>query len=482
MSLVATDRGGTHDPAWMRLRTTIRPVAPVGAPVLTVVDAFSGGGILSVGAIEAAAAAGMSCRHVAHIENWAEAARVYRHNHPDALSYDDVTHVAGGDIGAPLTEHEQNFQHHVLRGAGGRIDVLMGGPPCQGHSNLNNHTRRTDPKNALYLRMARLAEILAPRMVIIENVPGVVADHGNIVDVTKQALIGLGYAVSHRVIRAVDLGVAQSRKRFILVAIKGSPALDLDAIVAHPPTPRSILWAISDLEENPQHPTSSRLWTAKKGSAETQRRINYLFQHRLYDLPNSERPDCHRLKAHNYNSVYGRMYPDRPAPTITGGFGTQGQGRFVHPTKPRVMTPREALRCQDVPDWYDIPDSLGIASPDLHQIIGNGAPPAYARAIIGAAITAGILGQPTQALPEPLAVSTAAPASAPVVQPVQVVPSVMPSPVAPHAASQRARLHLLLSLIQEMDANSLDAMAQDPVMNGWITAGVALLERRGQNH
>jgi DNA (cytosine-5)-methyltransferase 1 len=85
---------------------------------------------------------------------------------------------------------------------------------------------------------------------------------------------------------------------------------------------------------------------------ETQRRVDYLFDHDLFDLPNSERPPCHRDKMHTYNSVYGRLQWDRPAPTITGGFDTMGRGRFVHPRFRRPLTPREGARLQGFPDWF----------------------------------------------------------------------------------------------------------------------------------
>jgi DNA (cytosine-5)-methyltransferase 1 len=86
-------------------------------------------------------------------------------------------------------------------------------------------------------------------------------------------------------------------------------------------------------------------------SQENQARVDYLFRHAKYELPNAERPDCHK-EGHTYPSVYGRMYPDKPAQTITTGFLTPGRGRFVHPTRPRVITPREAARIQGFPDNF----------------------------------------------------------------------------------------------------------------------------------
>src|SRR4029453_9475753 len=102
----------------------------------------------------------------------------------------------------------------------GDVDILLGGPPCQGHSDLNNHTRRRDPKNALYSRMARAAEVLHPKAVIIENVTPVRWDQGGVVEQASQSLTSAGYKVGGRVLDLRRLGVPQRRKRFVLVAVR----------------------------------------------------------------------------------------------------------------------------------------------------------------------------------------------------------------------------------------------------------------------
>src|SRR5690606_30968289 len=74
-------------------------------------------------------------------------------------------------------------------------------------------------------------------------------------------------------------------------------------------------------------------------------------ENQAHELDLSERPESHR-NGTTYMSVYGRMYKDEPAPTITTGFMSPGRGRFVHPTRPRVLTAREAARLQGFPDTY----------------------------------------------------------------------------------------------------------------------------------
>src|SRR5207248_3050927 len=107
----------------------------------------------------------------------------------------------------------------------------------------------------------------------------------------------------------------------------------------------------------------------------TRKRINYLFDHKLYELPNSQRPACHKEKDHTYKSVYGRMRWTSPAPTITCGFVTMGCGRFVHPSRRRTITPHEAARIQYIPDFFDFSPAVQKSRGSALELIGNAVPP-----------------------------------------------------------------------------------------------------------
>src|SRR5439155_20605066 len=76
---------------------------------------------------------------------------------------------------------------------------------------------------------------------------------------------------------------------------------------------------------------------------------------------------------HTYNSMYGRLSWNEPAQTITTGFGSMGQGRFVHPALSRTLTPHEAARLQTLPDFYDLDTSKGRGA--WAMVIGNAVPP-----------------------------------------------------------------------------------------------------------
>jgi DNA (cytosine-5)-methyltransferase 1 len=107
--------------------------------------------------------------------------------------------------------------------------------------------------------------------------------------------------------------------------------------------------------------------------SQTEKRINFLFDNQLYELPNEQRPPCHRDKAHSYDTVYGRLRWDRPAQTITSGFYCMCMGRYVHPEQRRTLTGHEAARLQFFPDFFDF--SPAKSRTKLAEIIGNAVPP-----------------------------------------------------------------------------------------------------------
>lgn len=273
-----------------------------------------------------------------------------------------VEELFSGEPGKPATRAER-----TLTGEIGETLVLCGGPPCQGSSNLNNWTRRDDPRNALYARMARAAELLRPAVVIVENVPSVRHDRRRVVYETVQALRAAGYFVREAVIDASALGVPQKRKRHILLAARDPAWLAVldDLWRCHV---RPVSWAISDLLDlEPLRAFDEPPRTTWPNIA----RIEWLFDHDRYELDNELRPICHHGR-HSYRSMYGRLHWDQPAQTITSGFGSMGQGRFVHPLRRRMLTPHEAARLQTFPDHFTFGDYGRTA---LAQMIGNAVPP-----------------------------------------------------------------------------------------------------------
>jgi DNA (cytosine-5)-methyltransferase 1 len=268
-------------------------------------------------------------------------------------------------------------------------DLIIGGPPCQGHSSLNNVTRGNDNRNDLYLTMPAMAIALNAKAVIIENVPRVVKDGGQVVQATEAIFRQAGYYVSSGVLSASELGWPQTRSRHFMIASQVKQPADITQ-VAHDLARSSmpLSWLIGDLE-NQFDKGDAMFDSVPVLSPDNVRRIDWLFDNDEYDLINSQRPKCHQ-NGHSYPSVYGRLRYDRPAQTLTTGFQSPGRGRYVHPSQRRVLTIREAARIQGFPDSFKFISATGgqASRGNLQKWIGDAVP-----SILG--YTAGLIAMET---------------------------------------------------------------------------------------
>lgn len=347
----------------------------------TLVDLFCGCGGLSLGVREALRVNGFALDIMLAVDNNSYALEVYKRNFDvsdKTLLNIDISTLLPSDVGKPLCESEKDINERFTG-----VDIVVAGPPCQGYSNLNNHTRGKDPKNKLYLKVIRFAEITQPKAIIIENVATIIYDKNNVVSKAEELLEEMGYTVMQFVIEADKLGIPQTRKRHILVAVR-QQKIEIGDVFSYNLEKVSILSDfIYDLVDECEI-SKGIFYTPSAMSNDNKRRVSYLFDNDLYDLPNSERPSCHRNKKHKYVAVYGRLHWNKPAPTITGGFGSMGQGRFIHPLKPRVITAHEAARIQGFPDFFDF-TSVPYRN-TLYEIIGNAVPPKISALAINALV------------------------------------------------------------------------------------------------
>jgi DNA (cytosine-5)-methyltransferase 1 len=136
------------DAAFLRNKRPPRATTHKWARVIRIADVFSGCGFMTLGVAEAARALGFKPRPVIAFDINEQALTVFSENFPGAITESrDVRSLWSGDTSAPLSRAEQQLKATIKR-----IDIAVAGPPCQGHSDLNNYTRRHDPKNALYYR------------------------------------------------------------------------------------------------------------------------------------------------------------------------------------------------------------------------------------------------------------------------------------------------------------------------------------------
>jgi DNA (cytosine-5)-methyltransferase 1 len=170
-------------------------------------------------------------------------------------------------------------------------------------------------------------------------------------------------------------GVPQRRRRVVVIATTariGAKAVFEGIERGYEVALRSVEWAVADLAN---HEDTTPLDAVTKLSSVSKRRVDWLYDNNEYDLPNRMRPACHKYKNHSYNAVYGRLYWEQPAWTITTGFQVMGQGRFLHPQQRRVITSHEAARLQFFPDFF----AFRASNRKYYaKMIGNAVPPKLA--------------------------------------------------------------------------------------------------------
>lgn len=356
------------------------------------------------------------------LDQWA--ADTFAYNHPE-------TKVIVGDI-RNVTDEQllENFE--------GKVDILLGGPPCQGFSIANkNAGDPKDPRNSLFKEFVRTARVLKPKVVIMENVPNLVRAktvNGDLVlDIIKSELKALGYYVQHKIVEATDYGVPQIRKRLVIIAsltkldryypepthtTKDISNADLFSAILSPcPT----LWdAISDLPDIEACEGAEEMDYTKEAENDFQKMLRgdctKVYNHQAMkhskrmverfkatqwgksasslDLPDELKPRK-RNSTEAAETVYGqnnrRMFPFKQCHTIAASF----YANFVHPYKNRNFTAREGARIQTFPDWYKFLGRPTLPSKKLleregrldelhlcqYNQIGNAVPPLLSKAI-----------------------------------------------------------------------------------------------------
>jgi len=348
----------------------------------TVIDIFAGGGGLSLGFRSA------GFRVVAALDKDPVAATVYRANAPevpfigptkDEPIRGDIEHVSGSSL------------LELANVVPGTLGMLIGGPPCQGYSEIGRR-RPEDSRNTLYRHFVRLLKELRPQGYLFENVPGLLSmrdDQGNkVIDVLMAAFREAGYSAEMSLVDAVTYGIPQYRKRLFIVGTQdnrhvsfpeGTYTSDNYVTVqdALGDLPSSVVQATAQLHTLPYGTEAQSAYAkllrgeskiamncAPTGhTAEVQRRIKSV-------LPGG----TDTLTRHR------RLEVGKPAWTLRAGTRRRTACRPLHPVEQRVITVREAARLGSFPDDFWLPDGKAPA----HMIIGNSVPPllAYRLALI----------------------------------------------------------------------------------------------------
>jgi len=294
-----------------------------------------------------------------------------------------------------------NFGDHVVADKIERVerfpevDVVIGGPPCQGFSPLNRggvgFERRTLWRE--YLRALRES---GPQAFVMENVPELLRSAEY--DAFRRAAEDeLGYSVEGEILNAADYGVPQRRRRAIVVGVRGA-TVPWPARTHHDPakgvSPEARPWRTfrDAVEGLPRRPTGRHWHIGRNPRPDTIVRYRHVprdggdrFQ--MQDALDAAGlghlvPRCWRNKPTGTTDVFGRLYWDRPAYTIRTEFYKPEKGRYLHPEEDRPITIREAARCMSFTDDFVFPEDQKWT--EIAKQIGNAVPPVLARAIAGA--------------------------------------------------------------------------------------------------
>lgn len=326
---------------------------------LNVLDLFCGAGGLSLGFKEA----GFNC--IFAIDNDKKSIDTYQRNLGN--------HAVCGDIHELTRDGIYSFL-----GRRPQIDVIVGGPPCQGFS-VQRRGHDKDSRNFLVLEYLRLVMEIKPKIFVMENVAGLLSMRGEpVLKEFKKQVESAGYGVSIEKLDASGFGVPQRRKRVFLVGCYKKQAFDFplpyEEYLKKPKTVRDAIFDLQELKEG-----SVANHKADKLSKINIDRIRSIKEGQGRDsLPEYLQLPCHRNNSsHRHLDTYGRMAWDLPASTITARFDSFSRGRFGHPVLDRTITLREGARLQTFPDDFEF---VGTKVEVARQI-GNAVPPKLAQEI-----------------------------------------------------------------------------------------------------
>lgn len=384
---------------------------------LTCIDLFAGAGGLSCG-LEQAGFTPLFASDIHPVY-----CDTYQLNHPDTFVYrQDIRDLSASEIAA------------ITSLAPGDLDLLSGGPPCQGFS-INAPIRTMeDRRNHLFLEFIRIASYFMPKFILIENVPGIISmDKGGVVAAIKKELLDLGYNVDYKILFAAHYGVPQMRFRTVFLATREDVKIEfpepthnakgvlnftgarelcitlLPLFASYLKSQTSVWDAISDLPpieagkidrplqyaSDPQNEYQTLMrddlqtvWNHYSGrlSPINIERLKYIPQGGSWrDIPFDLLPEgMKRARRSDHTKRYGRLDPKGLCSTVLTKCDPHW-GSFFHPFQDRVLSVREAARIQSFPDRYV------FQGKQVHQYeqVGNAVPPLLARAV-GEVIAASI--------------------------------------------------------------------------------------------
>jgi len=301
--------------------------------------------------------------------------KTYEENNEAIFLNEDVSNLAPEKLGEllPIEKEDNNL-------------IFVGCSPCQYFSNLKSDKAKSKGSRLLLDDFKEFVLYYKPGFVFIENVPGLETKKGSPLHRFKKSLQAEGYVFDQNVLNAKYFGVPQNRRRFVLVATRLSNKIVLPKQVRKKDQLVTVSDAIGDRKKFPKITNGAEDKTAFRHSAS---KLSPLNLERIKNIPknggsrkawaNNEKLQLECYKHHDgHHDVYGRLYWNKPSPTITTRFIYTSTGRYSHPEQNRALSLREGATLQSFPLHYNFHSSKKGA---VAIMIGNAVPPKLAEAI-----------------------------------------------------------------------------------------------------
>lgn len=335
---------------------------------LKAIDFFSGAGGLTYGLKRA----GIDV--IAGIDNDLSCKETFEENNEGAVFLErDVTEYRPVDLERELTvRRDDDFM------------VFAACAPCQYWTIIQTSKEKSKETSELILDFKRFVEYFRPGFIIVENVPGISSTPGSPMGKFIEDLDSFGYSdPAHSITDMSMYGIPQKRRRFTLLASRVTD-IELPKPTGQSITVRDVLGTTNGFPSicAGKRDETSFLHTSAKLSDKNLERL------RLTKKDGGDRSGwkgkqhlelpCYSSSEKKFPDTYGRMWWDKPAPTITTRFTSISNGRFAHPEEDRAISLREGATLQTFPRNYHF---IGESIASIARMIGNAFPPAFAKII-----------------------------------------------------------------------------------------------------
>lgn len=290
------------------------------------------------------------------------------------------------------------------------IDVVIGGPPCEGFSVQNTKTRNMEnPKNVLFQQFVRFVNFIRPQCFVFENVPGILSmENGNLMNMIFESFQKIGYFIpqngngmrKYYVLNAADFGVPQNRKRIIIIGSRSNYSADEIDFTPTVKKPISVGEAISDLPRIPMggggsnvqdyttEPKTAYQKFARTACGKSEKLYNHIatkstekiVERFQYIKPGENWKSIPRHLMRNYkqidvthSSIYRRLKSRDPSVTISNF----RKMMLIHPSQNRLISVREAARIQSFPDSYIFQGTISF----MQEQVGDAVPVLLAKKV-----------------------------------------------------------------------------------------------------